>query len=288
MAASEVALVVTPDRAVAAAFERDLGTRYPALGLTVAEDAATALARCRDLSEAGRDVALILAGEELPDGTGVDLLRSVQALHPDAGRVLLADQADAEAAVLAVNALGLDRCLAVPWADASSDLYPVVDDLLGDWAARASVMPVLVSDVMQTDVATLSEKANLAEAARLVADTRVGDQMVVAADGTFVGVLSEGDILRSSLPDLDDIVAAGGTLRDAYQLFLRRARDLSDKPIAGLVITEPLLLRPTDHLAKAATVLIERQIRLLPVVEDGRLVGTLSRADICRAAVDAA
>ena len=46
-------------------------------------------------------------------------------------------------------------------------------------------------------------------------------------------------------------------------------------------------MHPDDHVAKAATVLIDRQIRLLPVVEDGRLVGTVSRANICRAVVEA-
>jgi CBS domain-containing protein len=40
-------------------------------------------------------------------------------------------------------------------------------------------------------------------------------------------------------------------------------------------------------VAKAATVLVERQIRLLPVVSEGKLVGTVSRADICHAIIDA-
>jgi CBS domain-containing protein len=52
-----------------------------------------------------------------------------------------------------------------------------------------------------------------------------------------------------------------------------------------LVIREPIVMHPDDHVARAATVLIERQIRRLPVVQDGRLVGTVSRANICQAVV---
>lgn len=282
-----VILVVDGDPAVGAALEREVDARYgTAHTVARAGDAAAGLAACRDLAEHGEPVALVLAGEHLPDGAGTQLLDEVHHLHPDAGRVLLARHADAEAAVLAVNAIGLDRCLVTPWTDPARELHPLLDDLLADWASRTSIRVTLVGDVMQTDVARLDTGATLAEAAALVAASRVGDLMVVDHDGTFVGVLSEGDILRSSLPDLDEVLAAGGTLHDGYQLFMRKARELSGKPIARLIITEPFVLHPSDHVAKAAALLIDRQIRLLPVVEDGQLVGSLSRADICRAVVE--
>lgn len=281
-------VVVDADPAVRAAFERDLGARYgPSHVVAQAGDAASGLALCAGLAERGDGVALLLAAERLPDRPGAAFLRDAHGLHPDAGRVLLAGHADAEAAVLAVNETGLDRCLAVPWADPHDELYPVLDGLLADWASRASVAATLVRDVMQTEVACLDADATLAQAAALVAASRVGDLMVVDAAGAFVGVLSEGDILRSSLPDLDEILAAGGTLHDGYQLFLRKARELSGKPIARLVITEPFVLAPEDHVAKAAALMIDRQIRLLPVVDGGRLAGTVSRADVCRAVVEA-
>lgn len=283
-----VILVVDDDPAVVAALERDVGPRYGSThAVAHAGDAAAGLDACRRLAERGDPVALLIAAEQLPDMAGTTFLRHAQGLHPDAARVLLARHATAEAAVVAVNDTGLDRCLVAPWGDPSVGLYPVLDGLLTDWASRASVVPTLVGDIMQTDVATLDADATLAQAAALVAASRVGDLMVVDAAGGFVGVLSEGDILRSSLPDLDEILAAGGTLHDGYQLFLRKARNLSDKPITRLVITEPFVLEPGDHIAKAATLLIDRQIRLLPVVAAGQLVGSLSRADICRAVVEA-
>jgi CBS domain-containing protein len=109
--------------------------------------------------------------------------------------------------------------------------------------------------------------------------------MVIDGEGAFMGVLSEGDILRATLPDFDEILAEGGTLFTAYQLFLRKGQELSDRPIMPLVIRQPLTLHPDDHVAKAATALISRQIRRLPVVENGRLLGTVSRANICQAVV---
>jgi CBS domain-containing protein len=138
---------------------------------------------------------------------------------------------------------------------------------------------------MDTEVAWIGHGANLRDAAEIVAASGVGDLMVLDEAGSFVGVLSEGDILRNALPDFDEILAAGGTLYSAYQHFVRKSRELSDRPITPLVIVDPLVMDPTDHVAEAATLMIERQIRRLPVVEDGRLVGTVSRANICQAVV---
>ena len=109
--------------------------------------------------------------------------------------------------------------------------------------------------------------------------------MVIDDDDNFRGVLSEGDILRTALPDIDEILEEGGSLDDAFDIFLSKGRELSDLPITPLIIEEPIIVAPDDHVAKVATVLLNRQIRLLPVVEAGKLIGTISRADVCRAIV---
>ena len=58
-------------------------------------------------------------------------------LLPDAKRVLLTAYADTEAAIAAINEVGLDHYLMKPWDPPEQHLYPVLDDLLADWSARA-------------------------------------------------------------------------------------------------------------------------------------------------------
>jgi len=122
-------------------------------------------------------------------------------------------------------------------------------------------------------------------AAETVALAGSSDLMVIDESGAFAGVLSEGDILRAALPDIDEILEAGGSLDVAFARFVEKAHDLSALPIAPLVIREPITVDPDDHVARAVVVLVERNIRLLPVVRDGRLLGVVSRADICNAVV---
>ncbi len=144
---------------------------------------------------------------------------------------------------------------------------------------------LLVKDAMVTRTIRIQHDANMYKAAEVVALSRVSDLMVVGEDDKFIGVLSEGDILRAALPDTNEIVAEGGSLDTAFGIFLKKGKNLSELPILPYVITEPIVLDPQDHVAKATTVMIDLNIRLLPVVKDGKLVGTISRADVCQAVV---
>ena len=285
-------VIVEPDRPVLDALEGHLGQRYrgqyAVVGTTSPE---AALATSRQLTDRGDDVALVLVAQAVagdPAGPGGrDLVGELRAAHPDASRALVARTGDVEAAMLAVNEVGFHGYVVAPFVPPDAQLYPVLDELLRDWRERAAVPRLVVEMVMDTGdaVARIPAGANLFDAAHLVARTQVGDLMVVDEGDAFVGVLSEGDILRNALPDLDAIVDAGGTLHDAYQLFVRRAQALAARPILPLVIKEPIVMRPGDHVAQAATILVERQIRRLPVVDAGVLVGTVSRANICQAIV---
>jgi CBS domain-containing protein len=146
---------------------------------------------------------------------------------------------------------------------------------------------VLVRDIMSSHPAHIRADADLRRAAEIVAASGASDLMVVDDEDTFVGVLSEGDILRAALPDRDEILDEGGTIADAFEIFIRRGGRLRARPIDALVIRDPIVLSPEDHVGAAAAILVDRMIRRLPVVRDGRLVGTVSRADVCRAVVGA-
>lgn len=140
---------------------------------------------------------------------------------------------------------------------------------------------------MTTPALSVAPDAMLDEAARLLASSDASDLMVADAEGMLVGVLSEGDLIRAVLPDLDEILGAGGSLTDAMRAFVAKGRQLAGRGIRPYVIHEPLTVAPSDHAAVAAAALIEHQIRRLPVVDGGRLVGTISRSDLARAVIAA-
>jgi len=144
-----------------------------------------------------------------------------------------------------------------------------------------------IADVMSATYARIAPGASLRDAAREFSSTMASDLMVVDDQGAFVGVLSEGDLIRAALPRYEEILRDGGSLSDALEMFIDRGKALAGKPIDPHVIKDAITVSPDDPLLKAGSTMATKQIRRLPVVKGGKLLGTVSRADICRAVLGA-
>jgi CBS domain-containing protein len=142
-------------------------------------------------------------------------------------------------------------------------------------------------DVMNHQPPTVSASATFREAAAAFTESGATDLVVVDDEDGLVGVLSEGDLLRALFPNLDELTARGGSMTEAFAAFLQNGGHLADQPIGRIVIRDPIVVEPTDPLLRVATVMASRQIRRLPVVEGGKVAGTVSRADICAGALGA-
>lgn len=140
-----------------------------------------------------------------------------------------------------------------------------------------------ISDVMNQAPTTVPRKATFREAAVVASRSQTSDLMVIDDEGGFVGVLSEGDLIRAALPNYDDLVRDGASLVGAWKVFLEKGAELANNPIESLLITAPVTFGSGDELLKAASTMINKQIRVLPVVDGGKLVGTISRGDLARA-----
>ncbi len=135
-----VILVVDDDREVLSAVERDLRHHYrQRYRILAAPSSQQAQDAALELKRRGTPIALFLVDQRMPGMTGTDFLREMRKLHPDAKRTLLTAYADSEAAIAAINEVGLDHYLVKPWDPPEQRLYPVLDDLLADWSARARV-----------------------------------------------------------------------------------------------------------------------------------------------------
>jgi thioredoxin reductase (NADPH) len=103
-----------------------VGERSPAAGLE----------RLAAANRAGREVALVLARQWMPEMAGVDFLARARALCPGAKRALMIDFGDASPTepILRATALGdLDDYIPTPWESPDEWLYPQVQELLTEW-----------------------------------------------------------------------------------------------------------------------------------------------------------
>ncbi len=135
-----VIMSVDDDPEVLGAVERDLRSHYRTeYRILRAGSAKDALEASRQLKQRGTPIALFLVDQRMPDMTGTELLGEIRKLHPDSRKVLLTAYADTEAAIASINQIGLDHYLMKPWDPPEERLYPVLDDLLQEWASHARV-----------------------------------------------------------------------------------------------------------------------------------------------------
>jgi len=138
--ADPVILTVDDEPQVRNAIERDLRQKYGGdYRIIKAGSGAEALDAVRQLKERNAPVALFLVDQLMPGMSGTEFLAQALKLYPEARRVLLTAYADTEAAIASINSLGLDYYLMKPWDPPEQNLYPVLDDLLGHWAATVEV-----------------------------------------------------------------------------------------------------------------------------------------------------
>jgi thioredoxin reductase (NADPH) len=129
-------VTVDDDVPVLRAIERDLRSRYAKeYRILAAPSGAEALDAVRELTVRGDPVALFVVDQRMAAMTGIEFLTEAIDLQPDARRVLLTAYADTDVAIRAINEIRLDQYLLKPWDPPEERLYPVLDDLLADWAA---------------------------------------------------------------------------------------------------------------------------------------------------------
>lgn len=140
-----------------------------------------------------------------------------------------------------------------------------------------------VRDVMTKEVTTVSPDMSLKDVASILIDKGISGLPVVDADGTLLGVVSEADILAKERDPAGVNAGWLGWLLDpqgpAAQLKLeaRTAREAMTSPATTITPERPVYV--------AATEMIEQGFNRLPVVDDGKLVGIVTRADLVRAFV---
>jgi thioredoxin reductase (NADPH) len=135
-----VILAVDDDPQVASAVERDLRKQYRKdYRILSATSGKQALEAVQQLKKRNNPIALFLVDQRMPEMTGTEFIAQAARLYPDTRKVLLTAYADTQAAITSINTLGLDYYLMKPWDPPELNLYPVLDDLLSDWAASAPI-----------------------------------------------------------------------------------------------------------------------------------------------------
>jgi CBS domain-containing protein len=141
-----------------------------------------------------------------------------------------------------------------------------------------------VGELMTTDVVTVGETVPIKDAAVLLAQRRISGLPVVDRDGSVVGVLSEADVLVQQRGATRSQV---GLLRHVFDPDSIWREKAGARTVADAMTTPAICIGPHRPVNEAAARMLDEGVNRLPVVEHGRLVGIVTRADLVQAFVRA-
>lgn len=131
---------------------------------------------------------------------------------------------------------------------------------------------MLVRDIMSTPTIAITSDASIAEAAATMASRGFTSLPVTDQDGRLLGLLTEADIVSG-------VTAAGEGRSDPDTGVM-----LTHRPnlVAALMRPAPVVTSPGIGVFDLAETMVARQLRSVPVLSGGKLVGIVTLRDLIR------
>lgn len=137
-----------------------------------------------------------------------------------------------------------------------------------------------VKDIMTTNVRTISSDKKLGEVVSLMCIYRYSGIPVVD-DGKLVGTVSESDVLGKMFPKLEDLMdSMSGVDYDAQ---MQQYSDVVTITVRDVMTPVVISVKPDMHILQAASMMVGRKFRRIPVAVGDELIGMVSMGDIHKA-----
>ncbi len=147
-----------------------------------------------------------------------------------------------------------------------------------------SEMNKKISEIMKTDVYTVSDEATIKEVLQMLVESKTSGLPIVNAKNQVVGFISDGDIMKFIAKQNPRIIDMTSFITVWYdtESFEKKLHDLMELSVMELATTKLISVDTDYDIDEVAKVLGEKKIKKVPVLEDGKLAGVISRSDILR------
>jgi CBS domain-containing protein len=145
----------------------------------------------------------------------------------------------------------------------------------------------LVREVMSTPVSTLRPDDKVEQAADVLAAKDVGSLPVVDDDGKLLGILRDDDLIASEsrvhVPTFINFLGLGMAFPGEMKHLERELKKIAGATVRDVMQTDPPAVTPDATLEDVATIMHDRGVNSVPVVDtDNKVVGIVARADVVR------
>jgi CBS-domain-containing membrane protein len=142
-----------------------------------------------------------------------------------------------------------------------------------------------VADIMTRDVITVTPQTGLRELARILSEKNINGVPVVDDQGKVLGVVCDSDLVNQNRPlhiptvfvILDSVIPLENPWR-----FQKEFKRLTATTVEDIYSRPAVVVEPDTDVSEVARLMGERKFYTVPVVDKGRLVGIVGKADVIR------
>ncbi len=142
-----------------------------------------------------------------------------------------------------------------------------------------------VLELMHTHLVTVQPDDTLRDAVDKMDLYQVSGLPVVDDEGRLVGVITEHDIIRELLPHPGES-ESDEQYRAEWQDLATRAARVRNMPVKQAMTSKVISVDENTDVLEAAGIMLQHKVKRLPVTANGKLVGIISRIDICQAVLE--
>lgn len=140
-----------------------------------------------------------------------------------------------------------------------------------------------VADIMTRDVTALTRETSLQEAAHTFSLMHISGLPVVDDQQRVVGFLSEADIIEAISPRSRD---RSGIFVADFGEIARRMRGARDAAVRDYMTEHTITVKESQDIGSISEIFLSEGVKILPVVRDGILIGSINRADVYSALME--
>ena len=139
------------------------------------------------------------------------------------------------------------------------------------------------ADVMTRDVVTVHPETPVPDLVKLLLGRGISGAPVVDKDGILVGMVTEGDLVRRAELGTERRRGGWAAFFTGTAVLAREYVQSHGVQVSDIMTQGAAAVAPDALLADIADLMETRRVRRVPVVQDGRVVGIVSRSNLLRA-----
>lgn len=145
------------------------------------------------------------------------------------------------------------------------------------------------ADIMTTNVFSVTEETGLKDLAKLFVERNVNAMPVVDNTGALVGLISQNDLVEQDKPlHIPTVISLFDWViyLESPKNFADEVRKVTARTVGEICSRDVVACAPDTPVSTVASLMVDNKAHLVPVVDEGRLVGVVARLDIIRSMGD--